>query len=240
MAARHKYGILSVLLLTNEILLVSTETVLGQTVDEEFDFDGIPGVQHEFKVEVAAGREECFHQFVTEGCRLYISYSVVRGGDRNINFFLLDKHGEVIDSQYDKPGAMVEKAIEEQGYMEFCFDNTHSRFGSKLVYFYLTTFLIERWGQYLKDVEELRGLTVNLSSILEGVELSLTDVDNYQTHTRLNVMRDWYLLNANQRYVGYWSTALCVVVLVAGLGQVFFLRRMFRMPVVTPTSKPRA
>ncbi|XP_046360315.2 transmembrane emp24 domain-containing protein 6-like [Haliotis rufescens] len=240
MAAGCKYRVLSILLLTNKIFPVSTETVLGENVDEEFDFDGVPGVQHEFKVEVAAGKEECFYQFAAEGSRLYVSYSVVRGGDRNIDFFLLGIYGEVVDTQYDKPGAMVQTEMKERGYMEFCFDNTQSRYGSKLVYFFLMTFLIDRWSQYLKDVDEIRGLTVNLSSILEGVELSLTDVDKYQTHTRLNVMRDWYLLNENQRYVGYWSVALCVVVLVAGVGQVVFLRRMFRMPTVTPTSKPRA
>ncbi|XP_046360313.2 transmembrane emp24 domain-containing protein 6-like [Haliotis rufescens] len=240
MATRYYYHVLTTLLITNRLFPVSTETVLGENVDEEFDFDGLPGVQHEFKVEVAAGKEECFYQFATQGSRLYVSYDVLRGGDRNINFFLLDQNQVVVESHYDKPDAMVETDVKEQGYYQVCFDNTQSRFGSRLVYFYLVTIVMEKWIQYMKDVVDIQDLAVNLSSILYGVELSLTDVDQYQMHSRLNVMRDWYLLNENQRYVGYWSVALCVVVLVAGVGQVVFLRRMFRMPTVTPTSKPRA
>ncbi|XP_046569336.1 transmembrane emp24 domain-containing protein 6-like [Haliotis rubra] len=240
MASRYYYHVLTTLLITNRLFPVCTEIVLGENVDDEFDFDGLPGVQHEFKVEVPAGKEDCFYQFAAEGSKLYVSFNVLRGGDRNINFFLIDQNHAVIDAHYEKPDAMVEADVKENGYYQVCFDNTQSRYTSKLVYFYLVTIIMDKWSQYMIDVSEIKDLTVNLSTILEGVELSLTDVDKYQLHSRLNVIRDWYLLKANERYVGYWSTALCVVVLVAGVGQVFFLRRMFRMPVVTPTSKPRA
>ena len=51
------------------------EDILG-TKTEDFDFDGLPGVQHEFKVEVLAGKEECFFQAIKQGAQLHVSFEV--------------------------------------------------------------------------------------------------------------------------------------------------------------------
>lgn len=51
------------------------ERVLGTETDE-FDFDGLPGAQHEFKIEVGAGKEECFYQKIVAGGKLHISFEV--------------------------------------------------------------------------------------------------------------------------------------------------------------------
>ena len=55
--------------------LISPEDVLGERTDD-FDFDGLPGVQHEFKVDVPAGREECFYQKIKSGAQLHVSFEV--------------------------------------------------------------------------------------------------------------------------------------------------------------------
>ena len=51
------------------------EVVLGKENDE-FDFDGLPGAAHEFKVSVGAGREECFFQKIVAGGKLHVSFEV--------------------------------------------------------------------------------------------------------------------------------------------------------------------
>ena len=48
-----------------------------QDLEEEFDFVGGPGVQHEFKYEVSAGRMDCFHQFVKDHATLHVSFEVI-------------------------------------------------------------------------------------------------------------------------------------------------------------------
>lgn len=56
---------------------IHAETVLGEETDE-FDFDGLPGAQHEFKIEVGAGKEECFFQTIPAGGKLHISFEVCK------------------------------------------------------------------------------------------------------------------------------------------------------------------
>ena len=50
-------------------------TVSG-TADGDFDYDALPGTQHEFKVQVNAGREECFAQKVALGAVFHVQYEV--------------------------------------------------------------------------------------------------------------------------------------------------------------------
>ena len=56
-----------------------TENILG-TKNDEFDFDGLPGAMHEFKIEVGPGSEDCFYQRIRKGASFHVSFEVsVRG-----------------------------------------------------------------------------------------------------------------------------------------------------------------
>lgn len=57
------------------INVLKSEQILDKQ-NEDFDFDGLPGVSYEFKVEVNAGDEQCFHQKIAQGARLYVSFEV--------------------------------------------------------------------------------------------------------------------------------------------------------------------
>ena len=52
------------------------ESVLFGDSTDDFDFDGLPGVQHEFKIDVPAGREECFYQIIKAGATFYMTFQV--------------------------------------------------------------------------------------------------------------------------------------------------------------------
>jgi hypothetical protein len=51
------------------------EKILGRETDD-FDFDGFPGAQHEFKFEIGGGKQECFFQNLAAGGTLHISFQV--------------------------------------------------------------------------------------------------------------------------------------------------------------------
>lgn len=68
-------SLLCLLLLSSNFVLLGGEKVLGEE-NEDFDFDGLPGVQHEFKVEIPAGKEDCFFQRAAIGAKLHVSFEV--------------------------------------------------------------------------------------------------------------------------------------------------------------------
>ena len=69
--------ICAVLLLVCRVCQVCSENVLGVET-QEFDFDGLPGATHEFKVYIPGQSEDCFFQPVAEGAQLWVSFEVMQ------------------------------------------------------------------------------------------------------------------------------------------------------------------
>ncbi|XP_052820869.1 transmembrane emp24 domain-containing protein 6-like isoform X1 [Mya arenaria] len=221
------------------------EKVLGEETDE-FDFDGLPGAQHEFKIEIGAGREECFYQKIVAGGKIHVSFEVLRGGDGNSALYLLD-HDHVTDriSVLEKTdqvprGGFQYGPFEETRPYAICLDNTQSRMASKLVYVYLVTYVEEEWSKYRQEIEDLSLTVSNFTDTIQHVQESITDALVHQAKSRMDVIRDWYTITGNNSYVQRWSMCQCVVVVLSACIQVYFVRRLFRFTTVTGTHKPRA
>ncbi|XP_061162354.1 transmembrane emp24 domain-containing protein 6-like [Saccostrea echinata] len=216
------------------------EKLGGSLPNFEFDFDALPGTQHEFKVDVKAGKEECFVQKVAQGANLYVQFEVLRGGDRSINVVLIDPHYQIIQHLPYQTDGKIDHVAVMYGAYQLCFDNTASRFAGKLVYIYIVTYVTEEWTKYLEEIQSVSASVNNFTGALAGVQTSIEQMKLHQTESRMHVIKDWYLVTGNNKYVMYWSIFQMCVVLFTGVFQVFCLRRLFRVQSVTPTSKPRA
>ncbi|CAC5358879.1 unnamed protein product [Mytilus coruscus] len=73
---------------------LNAEQVLDKQ-NEDFDFDGLPGVTYEFKIEVYSGREQCFYQKIANGATLHLSFEVTHN-----RYFLLLNKNKVTDTYY--------------------------------------------------------------------------------------------------------------------------------------------
>ncbi|KAL4221529.1 Golgi ribbon formation [Mactra antiquata] len=239
---------------------VRAERVLGTETDE-FDFDGLPGAQHEFKIEVGAGKEECFFQKIPAGGKLHISFEVLRGGDTSLDFYIKGISGRVLQEarttprwitvidpdEYPEARPMSEQEIGGtylppiyKGPYAICLDNTMSRMASKLVFVYLVTYVEEEWEKYRNELEDVSLTVSNFSYIIQNVQQSITDAKIHQASSRMHIIKDWYLIIGNNQYVQTWSLCQCIVIIVCSAIQTVFVRRLFRSTNVTPSSKPRA
>ncbi|GFR69311.1 transmembrane emp24 domain-containing protein 5-like [Elysia marginata] len=93
------------------VLLALTTSVAGEIVlgeeNEDFDFDGLPGVQHDFKVFVHAGMEECFFQRLVQGAQLHTRFEVLKGGNKQVDFYIRDGSGEVVQQVTGSEGFLT-------------------------------------------------------------------------------------------------------------------------------------
>ncbi|XP_060071408.1 transmembrane emp24 domain-containing protein 6-like [Ylistrum balloti] len=220
--------------------LYSSRLASGADYDE-FDFDGLPGVQHEFKIEVPAGGEECFHQKVAEGANLHMSFEVLRGGtERLIDVVIRNPTNFIVEGHYGKPEIVIQHLVEIAGVYTICVDNTFSRMASKLVYVYIITFVPAEWTKYVQEIEDMDMTVSNFTHSISEVQKSLEEAKLHQASSRMNVVKDWYLIMGNNSYIVKWSIAQICVVVCSSVFTVIFVRRLFKIPNVTPSQKPRA
>ncbi|XP_069114716.1 transmembrane emp24 domain-containing protein 6-like isoform X1 [Argopecten irradians] len=208
---------------------------------DDFDFDGLPGVQHEFKIEVPAGGEECFHQKVAEGANLHMSFEVLRSGsERLIDIVVKDPTSYIVEAHYAKSEVTIQHLVKIAGVYTICLDNQFSRMASKLVYVYLITFVPAEWTKYVQEIEDMNMAVSNFTHSISIVQKSLEEAKLHQASSRMNVVKDWYLILGNNSFIVKWSIAQICVVIFSSVFTVYFVRRLFKIPNVTPSQKPRA
>lgn len=61
----------------------------------------------------------------------------------------------------------------------------------------------------------------------------------YYNFARMRKMADFFLLQSNYNYVNWWSAAQSLVIVLSGIVQLYFLKRLFNVPTTTDTKKPR-
>lgn len=221
-------------------LLLLTFTANLKASTENFDFDNIPGVAYEFKVHVDAGKEDCFYQFVQQNATLYVSFQVIRGGDGMAGFAVRHPNGMHVHPYQWKDESEYTELSNTGGFYEVCVDNQFSRFASKLVNVYITTYRHDEWDSYLKELEELEISVANFTGAITSVTDHVNNMLRYQQFNRRHEARDYSLLLANNSYVQMWSLAQCAIIFLTTSLQVYFVRKLFDVQNVTPTCKPRA
>ncbi|EPY84163.1 telomeric repeat-binding factor 2 [Camelus ferus] len=72
-----------------------------------------------------------------------------------------------------------------------------------------------------------------------NVQNNIFHMWRYYNFARMRKMADFFLLQSNYNYVNWWSTAQSLVIVLSGILQLYFLKRLFNVPTVTDTKKPR-
>ncbi|CAG5121685.1 unnamed protein product [Candidula unifasciata] len=231
--------LLELLLFLCHVSNLDCEKILGQE-NEEFDFDGLPGAQHEFKVHIPGSTEDCFFQPAVKGARFHVNFEVLKG-EQFIDFYIRDPQWQVLEYQNYKSSGQYSVESPEDATYAVCLHNAFSRLGSTLVYVYIVTFVMHEWVQFQQELTDVNILAANFSQTLTGVQEMVSEMRSSQAKARFHVIKDWYLVEGNNTYVQNWSLVQCILIAAAAIIQVYSVRRLFRSSNVTPTTaKPRA
>ena len=71
----------------------------------------------------------------------------------------------------------------------------------------------------------------NFTEVLSGVDKRVQVMRQFQQLSRGLEARDYNILLANANYVTRWSLAQAAVVILCGITQVYFVRKLFESPV---------
>ncbi|XP_029009576.1 transmembrane emp24 domain-containing protein 6-like [Betta splendens] len=111
-----------------------------------------------------------------------------------------------------------------------CLRNHNNRFGSVRVFLNFGV-IYEGFQESEREMEEEKKV---LNSTLTSIEESLQRLQNHVFHmwrhynfARMRKGKDHHLLLSNLSYVGCWSAAQCLLMLLAGILQLLVLRRLF-------------
>lgn len=79
-----------------------------------------------------------------------------------------------------------------------CIDNKPS-YQAKLVSLYLSSFLRDKWDNYIKEIQDLDLTSSNVTTLLGNVDKNINDMTNYIEHSKQKKSYDWYVLESTNR-----------------------------------------
>nr|XP_025867367.1 transmembrane emp24 domain-containing protein 6 isoform X2 [Vulpes vulpes] len=199
-----------------------TEPLSGS--GDQLLFDGAD--RSDFAIMITPGGTECFWQFARQTGYFYFSYEVQRtvgmSHDRHIAATAHTPQGFLIDSSQNVRG-QINFSTKETVYLNF--------------------------GVFYEGPEmdhKQKNERKRLNDTLDAIEESTRKVQNnifhmwrYYNFARMRKMADFFLLQSNYNYVNWWSTAQSLVIVLSGILQLYFLKRLFNVPKTTDTKKPR-
>ncbi|XP_033735250.1 transmembrane emp24 domain-containing protein 7-like [Pecten maximus] len=166
----------------------------------------------------------CFTEKFRDSTSKLLVYKVLRGGNNDINVWILSPNGKVV---YNADRKTEDKVLFDSSYGEYqiCFDNEFSPFSHKVVYFDLRKEQIDNLA--VEAGNTVPTVKTAAESSCENIHEVMTMVVDYQRDYRLKEVMGRYIGEVINAGVMWWSVGQTIIVMVIGFGQVFILKTFF-------------
>lgn len=184
-----------------------------------------------FTFSLPARHMECFYEHFVIGSKIEVQYQVLKGGELDINFLVMNPEGMyiVIDRKTDGWWPLE---IEEAGEYGICLDNSFSKLSSKLVFLsIITQDLVKLEERKLESDVSENTTDQSAAEVMEKLNIldqKLSRIVSTQHYFQGREARHRLTLESNNSRVFWWSLLECVVMVAAGLVQVVVIRSLFR------------
>uniref|UniRef100_A0A8C0U3Q8 Transmembrane p24 trafficking protein 6 n=1 Tax=Cyanistes caeruleus TaxID=156563 RepID=A0A8C0U3Q8_CYACU len=184
--------------------------------------------RYDFAIVVPAGTVECFWQFSHQGGNFFFSYEVQRatgiGNSRSILVTASDPNGFQLGVSQDVRG-QINFLTKDTGFYQLCLDNQQNHFGLMQVYLNFGVYY-DDFNMEHKQPAERKELNDTLEAI-GRLQIHTFHMWRFYNFARMRKGADSFLLESNYNYVNWWSLAQSCAIVLSGVLQLCFLKRLF-------------
>nr|DBA16889.1 TPA: hypothetical protein GDO54_002416 [Pyxicephalus adspersus] len=200
--------------------------------------------RYDFAILVGPAGTECFYHFAHQDGYFYFGYEVQWSSgimqDRKVSASVHNPQGFMIETSKDERG-QINFQTKDTGFYQLCVNNWQNHFGSVQVYLNFGVFYDGQGSEHGHENEN-RKLNDTVAAIEASSHVVLGRVLHmwrYYNFARMRRGSDYYRLMSNYHYVNWWSAGTSILIVVSGVLQLYFLKRLFNVKTTTETQKPR-
>ncbi|NXU68663.1 TMED6 protein, partial [Horornis vulcanius] len=150
------------------------------------------------------------------------------GNSRNILVTASDPNGFQLGVSQDVRG-QINFLTKDTGFYQLCLDNQENHFGFMQVYLNFGVYY-EDFNMEHKQPAERKELNDTLEAIgvsIQRLQIHTFHMWRFYNFARMRKGADSFLLEANYNYINWWSMAQSCVIVLSGVLQLHFLKRLF-------------
>ncbi|KFQ02265.1 Transmembrane emp24 domain-containing protein 6, partial [Haliaeetus albicilla] len=190
--------------------------------------------RYDFAIVIPAGTVECFWQFAYQSGNFFFSYEVSVAGCIPGSCWhnaAADGHWGMVLGISQHVRGQINFLTKETGFYQLCLDNQHNHFGFMQVYLNFGVYY-EGFNTENKQPQERKELNNTLEAIgvsIRKLQIHIFHMWRFYNFARMRKGADSFLLESNYNYVNWWSMAQSCVIVLSGVLQLYFLKRLFNV-----------
>lgn len=167
----------------------------------------------------------CLSESFDGPLKYIFEYRVIRGGNNDVDATVKSPNGKVL---YKQSKMKNDKFVFEtsRGEFSFCFGNEFSTWAHKIVYFDLRPEELDSLAGEA-GIKKRPFVRTAAEASCDGIHETMTSVVEFQRDYRLKESIGRHIAEVLNQIVSWWCLTQACFILVAGLGQVFILKRFF-------------
>ncbi|KAM9302377.1 transmembrane emp24 domain-containing protein 6 [Gastrophryne carolinensis] len=199
--------------------------------------------RYDFAILIGPAGTECFYHFAHQSGFFYFGFEVQWTSgimhNRKVSASAHTPRGFLIETSQDIRG-QINFQTQETGFYQLCVNNWHNSFGSVQVFLNFGVFYDGVGPEHSQDhKQQLNDTLVSIETSAQIVQGRILHMWRYYNFARMRKGSDYYRLMSNYHYVNWWSAGTSILIVVSGVLQLYFLKRLFYTKTTTETQKPR-
>ncbi|UJR07848.1 hypothetical protein I4U23_012131 [Adineta vaga] len=193
------------------------------------DFENIKEMGFKFWLE--PGVQECYHELVEKGSRIYFMYEILNADtndDHIIVFFRNAHNGSIINLSRTPQRGHLDLLINETTLIDICMDHETTDNYAKYMSVFLHIYHVDKILEKMKEIEHFDNVSTNVRNAIESITHRIMISREYQMEVEMLNQKDFYLLEETFFWINRWALIHIFIIVSCFSFQTYFIKRLFK------------
>ncbi|CAF5039257.1 unnamed protein product [Rotaria sp. Silwood1] len=185
-----------------------------------------------FKFWLHPGIEECYHELLEKGSRLYFMYEILNANtpeDSIIAYFRNTYTRSITMLSKTPQHGHLELTTNETTLVDICMDHGTSDTYAKYISVYFHVYHVDKALAKIEESENFDNSSINVHKSLDSITYNIIISREHQIELEMINQKDFFLIETNLFWINQWALIHILIICSCFLFQTYFIKGLFKI-----------
>ncbi|CAF2515095.1 unnamed protein product [Rotaria sp. Silwood2] len=184
-----------------------------------------------FKFWLHPGVEECYHELLEKGARLYFMYEILNANtpeDSIVAYFRNAYNSSIVVISKTSQHGRLEFTTNETTLIDICMSHEKSDKHVKYISVYFHVYHVDKALAKIEESQNFDSSSINVHNSLDTLTYNIIILREHQIELEMINQKDLYLIEANLYWINRWALIHILIIFSCFLFKTYFIKRLFK------------